>query len=78
MVPSRSSVNAAAIMLPPRQAPLSKKPQVGRVRDGLRKHYNTTVIDGSGKRRLTIGWEFVQSAVVRGFLCIRLVRPAGS
>jgi len=34
-----------------------------RVRGGLRKHYNPTVIDGSGKRRLTVGWEYVHVCV---------------
>ena len=35
----------------------------GRRVHGGRKHYNPTVIDGSGKRRLTVGWEFVHIAV---------------
>jgi transposase InsO family protein len=34
-----------------------------RVRDGLRKHYNPTVTDRDGHRRLTVGWEFVHVAV---------------
>jgi transposase InsO family protein len=34
-----------------------------RVRDGLRKHYNPTRIDAGGRRRLTVGWEFVHIAV---------------
>jgi transposase InsO family protein len=34
-----------------------------RVRDGLRKHYNPTRIDAEGRRRLTVGWEFVHIAV---------------
>jgi transposase InsO family protein len=34
-----------------------------RVRDGLRKHYNPTRIDAEGRRRLTVGWEFVHVAV---------------
>jgi transposase InsO family protein len=34
-----------------------------RVRDGLRKHYNPARIDGDGKRRQTVGWEFVHIAI---------------
>ena len=34
-----------------------------RVRDGLRKHYNPTRTDAEGRRRLTVGWEFVHIAV---------------
>jgi transposase InsO family protein len=34
-----------------------------RVRDGLRKHYNPARIDAEGRRRLTVGWEFVHIAV---------------
>jgi transposase InsO family protein len=34
-----------------------------RVRGGLRKHYNPTVIDRDGKRRLTVGWEYVHVCV---------------
>jgi transposase InsO family protein len=34
-----------------------------RVRDGLRKHYNPTVTDLEGRRRLTVGWEFVHIAI---------------
>jgi transposase InsO family protein len=34
-----------------------------RVRDGLRKHYNPTRIDREGRRRLTVGWEFVHIAI---------------
>jgi transposase InsO family protein len=34
-----------------------------RVRDGLRKHYNPTVVDREGKRRLTVGWEYVHVCV---------------
>jgi transposase InsO family protein len=34
-----------------------------RVRDGLRQHYNTKVTDRDGKRRKTVGWEFVHVAV---------------
>jgi transposase InsO family protein len=34
-----------------------------RVRDGLRKHYNPTRIDAEGRRRLTVGWEFVHIAI---------------
>ena len=34
-----------------------------RVRDGLRKHYNRTVTDRDGKRRKTVGWEYVHIAV---------------
>jgi len=34
-----------------------------RVRDGLRKHHNRTITDRDGKRRLTVGWEFVHVCV---------------
>jgi transposase InsO family protein len=34
-----------------------------RVRGGLRKHYNPTVVDRDGRRRLTVGWEFVHVCV---------------
>jgi transposase InsO family protein len=34
-----------------------------RVRDGLRKHYNPVRIDLEGRRRLTVGWEFVHIAI---------------
>ena len=34
-----------------------------RVRDGLRKHYNPARIDAEGRRRLTVGWEYVHIAV---------------
>jgi transposase InsO family protein len=34
-----------------------------RVRDGLRQHYNTTFTDREGKRRNTVGWEYVHVAV---------------
>jgi transposase InsO family protein len=34
-----------------------------RVRDGLRQHYNRTVTDLEGKRRNTVGWEFVHIAI---------------
>ena len=34
-----------------------------RVRDGLRKHYNVTFTDRHGKRRKTVGWEFVHIAI---------------
>jgi transposase InsO family protein len=34
-----------------------------RVRDGLRKHYNRARIDAEGRRRQTVGWEFVHIAV---------------
>jgi transposase InsO family protein len=34
-----------------------------RVRGGLRKHYNPTVVDRDGKRRLTVGWEYVHVCV---------------
>ena len=34
-----------------------------RVRDGLRKHYNYRRIDAEGRRRLTVGWEYVHIAV---------------
>jgi len=34
-----------------------------RVSGGLRKHYNRARIDAEGRRRLTVGWEFVHIAV---------------
>jgi transposase InsO family protein len=34
-----------------------------RVRDGLRQHYNRTVIDRDGKRRHTVGWDYVHIAI---------------
>jgi transposase InsO family protein len=34
-----------------------------RVRDGLRQHYNTRRTDATGKRRKTVGWEFVHIAI---------------
>jgi transposase InsO family protein len=34
-----------------------------RVRGGLRKHYNSTITDRAGKRRKTVGWEFVHIAI---------------
>jgi transposase InsO family protein len=34
-----------------------------RVRGGVRKHHNPTRIDAEGKRRLTVGWEFVHVCV---------------
>jgi transposase InsO family protein len=34
-----------------------------RVRDGLRQHYNRTVTDREGRRRNTVGWEFVHVCV---------------
>jgi transposase InsO family protein len=34
-----------------------------RVRDGLRQHYNPTFTDLEGKRRNTVGWEYVHIAV---------------
>jgi transposase InsO family protein len=34
-----------------------------RVRDGLRQHYNRTRTDAAGKRRNTVGWEFVHIAI---------------
>jgi transposase InsO family protein len=34
-----------------------------RVRDGLHKHYNPARIDLEGRRRLTVGWEFVHIAI---------------
>ena len=34
-----------------------------RWRDGRRQHYNATLTDGSGKRRNTVGWEYVHVAV---------------
>jgi transposase len=34
-----------------------------RVRDGHRKHYNRTFTDQDGKRRKTVGWDFVHIAI---------------
>jgi transposase InsO family protein len=34
-----------------------------RVRDGLRQHYNRTFTDREGKRRNTVGWDFVHVAI---------------
>src|SRR3989442_8453460 len=34
-----------------------------RVRDGLRKHYNYARVDAEGRRRQTVGWEFVHIAI---------------
>jgi transposase InsO family protein/transposase len=34
-----------------------------RVRDGLRQHYTTRRTDATGKRRKTVGWEFVHIAI---------------
>jgi len=34
-----------------------------RVRDGLRQHYNRTFTDQHGKRRHTVGWDFVHIAI---------------
>ena len=34
-----------------------------RVRGGLRKHWNPARIDAEGRRRLTVGWEFVHIAI---------------
>jgi transposase InsO family protein len=34
-----------------------------RIRGGLRKHWNPARIDAEGRRRLTVGWEFVHVAV---------------
>jgi len=34
-----------------------------RARDGLRQHYNRTFTDRHGKRRQTVGWEYVHVAV---------------
>jgi transposase InsO family protein len=34
-----------------------------RVRDGLRQHYNRTVTDRDGKRRQTVGWDYVHVAI---------------
>jgi transposase InsO family protein len=34
-----------------------------RIRDGLRQHYNPTRNDAEGKRRNTVGWEFVHIAI---------------
>jgi transposase InsO family protein len=34
-----------------------------RVRDGLRQHYNRTFTDRDGKRRQTVGWDYVHIAI---------------
>jgi transposase InsO family protein len=34
-----------------------------RARDGLRQHYNRTFTDREGKRRNTVGWDFVHVAI---------------
>jgi transposase InsO family protein len=34
-----------------------------RVRDGLRPHYNTRLTDKAGRRRNTVGWDFVHIAI---------------
>jgi transposase InsO family protein len=34
-----------------------------RVRDGLRKHYNTRLTDAAGQVRNTVGWEYVHIAI---------------
>ena len=34
-----------------------------RVRDGLRRHYQPTFTDRDGKRRATVGWDFVHVAI---------------
>jgi transposase InsO family protein len=34
-----------------------------RVRDGKRRHYNRTFTDRDGKRRATVGWDFVHVAI---------------
>lgn len=34
-----------------------------RVRDGLRQHYQRTVTDRDGKRRQTVGWDYVHIAI---------------
>src|SRR3954469_20359898 len=34
-----------------------------RVRDGLRQHYNPTFTDRDGKRRRTVGWDYVHIAI---------------
>jgi transposase InsO family protein len=34
-----------------------------RVRDGLRQHYNPTLTDLEGKRRHTVGWDYVHIAI---------------
>src|SRR5215218_9025771 len=34
-----------------------------RIRGGLRKHWNPARIDAEGRRRLTVGWEFVHIAI---------------
>jgi transposase len=53
-----------------------------RVRDGLRKHYNPARIDAEGRRRLTVGWEYVHIAIdvecprFRGQLSAGLSGPA--
>src|ERR687886_83195 len=33
------------------------------MRDGLRQHYNRTFTDREGRRRNTVGWEFVHVAI---------------
>src|SRR4029453_8342275 len=53
-----------------------------RVRGGLRKHWNRPRLDAEGRRRLTVGWEFVHVAVdvecprFRGQLSAGLSAPA--
>ena len=34
-----------------------------RVRGGLRRHYNRTITDRDGRRRATVGWDFVHVAI---------------
>jgi len=34
-----------------------------RVRDGLRQHYQRTITDRDGKRRQTVGWDYVHIAI---------------
>jgi transposase InsO family protein len=34
-----------------------------RVRDGLRQHYNTRLTDKAGRRRNTVGWDYVHIAI---------------
>ncbi|HEX7298528.1 MAG TPA: IS481 family transposase [Solirubrobacteraceae bacterium] len=34
-----------------------------RVRDGLRRHYNTRLTDKAGRRRNTVGWDYVHIAI---------------
>src|SRR5215204_5618880 len=44
-----------------------------RVRGGQRKHHNPTRVDAEGKRRLTVGWEFVHVLTDNGGAYLTLV-----